>query len=108
MDGLSGSWIENAGINSLSNLGDAIILHKYQSGNSVIAAVPERAGVRGRLVIEGDLNRYMGFSRDYYVQAAFPQNAAGEVRLASNIASWLAIGDIDPAFDFSSGCGCGN
>ena len=71
--------------------------------------MPERAGVRGRVVFEADLNRYMDFTREDFIPsdpASVPvlNNAAGEVRLAKNIAAWLAVGNIDPNHD--CGCGC--
>jgi hypothetical protein len=65
--------------------------------------------VRGRLVLEADLNRYLAATKDQIMKDGF--NAAGEVRLAKNIAAWLAIGGIDAeidAFRFGDDCcdGC--
>jgi hypothetical protein len=59
--------------------------------------VPERAGVRGRLVVEADISRYLAAYRDIILPDG--SIAAGEVRLAKNIAAWLAIGGINPNID---------
>jgi hypothetical protein len=59
--------------------------------------------VRGRLVIEADFNRYLTGTKDWIANDGF--NAAGEVRLAKNIAAWLAVGGLDPKIDcYKSHC----
>jgi hypothetical protein len=97
MDADLGSYFVNPGKSYLNNLGDGIKISEYPDGKVEMIAVPEREGVRGRLVVEADLNRYLSITKDQILNDGF--NAAGEVRLAKNIAAWLAIGGIDPNVD---------
>jgi hypothetical protein len=102
MDAIKGSYFVNAGKSYLNNLGDGIKISEYPDGKVEMIAVPEREGVRGRLVLEADFNRYLSITKDRILNDGF--NAAGEVRLAKNIAAWLAIGGIDPNVDVFRFC----
>ena len=90
----------------MTDLGDAKILALLENGNSHILAIPGREG-RGRLVLDGDLDRYV--TKSINDDTNDGTTAAGEVRFTRNVAAWLAIGDIvddvDPV-DPNPDCEC--